>query len=169
MRLFIMRHGIAEDLGGAVRRDADRPLSFIGSERTEKIAQVLHTICGGLDVIISSPLLRARQTADLVNAPFKTRREILDCLRPGGDPEEILSQLRTYATDSCLVVGHMPDISILASYCLCSTPARVFMQFQKAAVASIIFSRVPYMASGVLEWLIQPDHLLSLFAGRDEL
>lgn len=162
MRLFIMRHGIARELGGAIHRDADRPLAPEGFERTGQIAERLTGLCGEIDWIASSPLLRARQTAEVVGARFGLKPDLLEDLQPGGDLRHLLSRLRHKNPGRALWVGHLPDVAELASFCLTGHAGVAGLEFKKDSIAAIHFPREAHAGQGILEWLIQPAQILSI-------
>ena len=112
-----MRHGPAEDQA-ASGRDEDRALTPPGRERVRSVAKVLMLLEEAPVWVVSSPLVRALQTAEIVAAATKladrdgtveTRRE----MAPGGDAEELVRGLLAAEKKRCLVVGHEPDLSEL--------------------------------------------------------
>lgn len=162
MRLFIMRHGIARDLGGGIHHDADRPLTPEGLDRTGRIADRLTWICGEIDWIAASPLLRARQTAEVVGARFNLEPDILEDLQPGGDLRHLLSQLRHKNPGRALWVGHLPDVAGLVSFCLTGHAGAAGFEFKKDSIAAIHFPREARAEQGLLEWMIQPAQFLAI-------
>lgn len=116
MKLYLMRHGPAED-HAASGRDADRVLTPSGRERVRDVARALSQADEAPLAIISSPLVRALQTAEIVAATTKlataveTRREIA----PGGDAMTLIRELLAEKRKRAMLVGHEPDLSDLVT------------------------------------------------------
>jgi phosphohistidine phosphatase len=117
VKLYVMRHGPAEDQS-ASGRDDDRALTPSGRERVRSVARSLVALDEAPAWVVSSPLVRALQTAEIVAAATKladragtveARRE----LAPGGDAVELVKSLLAMEKKRCLVVGHEPDLSAL--------------------------------------------------------
>jgi phosphohistidine phosphatase len=143
--LMLLRHGIALDREIAAARglpDHERPLTPEGRQRTEQVVQrfvALGFTCEGL---LSSPLLRARQTAELAQrSGLAPRLELAGELAPGGDPIPLLRRWLgspEHASPRRLaLVGHEPDLSGLAAR-LCGAPAGA-LRLRKAGVAVVEF------------------------------
>ena len=118
MNLYILRHGIAEDLRDCpTGSDADRSLTPEGKEKIKGIAKKLHQLDYPLECIVSSPYVRARQTAEIVHKNFDLKGpiEFSEQLYPGSNTEEFLREMRKkYANrDSLMIVGHDPFLSAL--------------------------------------------------------
>src|SRR5881628_3257631 len=97
--LYLIRHGIAEERGDAWPDDAKRPLSDEGMDRLRKEARGLARLGVVIDVVLTSPLVRTRQTADVVAAAFNTRPHIVtaDSLAPGGTFQAVTADLEKHA------------------------------------------------------------------------
>src|SRR5262245_36571238 len=117
MKVYIMRHGPAED-ESASGRDFDRALTPAGRERVMSVARALVQADEAPASIVSSPLVRALQTAEIVAAATKladrggnveTRREIA----PGGAAIPLIEELRREKRRRVMLVGHEPDLSSL--------------------------------------------------------
>ena len=109
--LFLLRHGIAaERVCG--RDHPDRPLTDRGMRRTLEVVRQLRMLGVQADALISSPYRRSRQTAELaVKAGLAESMRLDSALKPGGDPWPLVSRV----SGCCLLVGHEPDLSILAA------------------------------------------------------
>src|SRR5690349_21920432 len=100
MNLYILRHGIAVEPGTAgYATDSDRPLLPKGERKLRKIAQAMQALKLSYNLILSSPYLRARQTAEIIAAAFKAgkKMELTEALTPGGSQRkliEFLTQLK---------------------------------------------------------------------------
>lgn len=158
MNLYLMRHAHALDVGEAgIKRDRDRPLSPKGTGIAREVAHFFrrHTIA--LDLIATSPLLRAHQTADIMarelgGIPVET----CPGMAPAELPEDMVNWLHHCPFDSVMLVGHMPDLSDLASLLISRQPP-VSLTFKKAAVCRITFDHRPAAGHGTLEWLVPPS------------
>jgi phosphohistidine phosphatase len=118
VKVYLVRHAdaVSEDVAG---RDEDRWLSARGREAARGLARLLREQGVEPDAILSSPLPRAMQTAELIaNAlDFLGVVEVLPALRPGAHPRVAAQELITRG-DAVLVVGHEPSISSLGAFLL---------------------------------------------------
>src|SRR4051812_35657828 len=117
MKVYVMRHGPAEDFS-ASGRDADRALTSSGRDRVRDVAKALLDADEAPHVILTSPPLRARQTAEIVAAvtgltarggAIETSAEIA----PGGDGAGLVRSLVSAHRKRAMIVGHEPDLSAL--------------------------------------------------------
>jgi phosphohistidine phosphatase len=111
VKLYVMRHGPAEDFSSS-GRDFDRALTPPGRERVQLVAARLAELDEAPKVIVSSPLVRALQTAEIVAAELgapavETRR----ALAPGGPAHDLVLELAHEGRKRVMVVGHEPDLS----------------------------------------------------------
>jgi len=128
-----------------------------------KAAHGLHTLLPGLTQIATSPLLRARQTAEIVAADYTDVEVVnLPALSPGTAPRAVLDWLRTQPPEALLaLVGHEPDLGQLASWLLAGKPSG-FVQFKKGAAALIEFAGAPAAGKGTLTWLLTAAQLAEI-------
>jgi phosphohistidine phosphatase len=164
MDLYLMRHGIAHELGEqGITRDSERTLTAEGRQKTRAVAHGLRKLEVCPDLIASSTLTRALETARLVAEVLECAQpvEARDILEPGARPEEVLGWLKGVRADSVLVVGHMPDLGELASFLLGGSP-NLAIQFKKAAVCCLAFDHAPSAGKARLEWLMPPRALQAL-------
>ncbi len=156
MELYIIRHAWAGHYGDPEwPDDFDRPLTEEGKERFAEVVARLVERGFAPEIIATSPLVRCRQTAELVAAgvpgdpPVVERGE----LEPGSDFDAMLAwtaeQAETY--DRIAWVGHAPDVSHLA--CGLIAEARAWIRFAKGATAAIRFDDTPRPGEGKLCWL----------------
>lgn len=119
MKLFLMRHGPAEDTS-ETGRDFDRPLSLSGRERVRLVARELLEKRELPKRIVSSPLLRAMETAEIMRATFGLEGDIEedDELVPGGNGQSVVRSLLNEGAESVLLVSHEPSTSYLAAQLL---------------------------------------------------
>ncbi|MBD3320713.1 MAG: phosphohistidine phosphatase SixA [Chitinivibrionales bacterium] len=161
MEIIIFRHGIAVDRTAPnSTSDENRELTSEGISKTRDAALGLKKIAGTPSKIISSPLVRARQTAEIIQpviAPacsLETNKH----LAPGIPLSKICSWLEVQKEKCLLLVGHMPDLAELASLLISNTPS-LEIRFKKAAACCISFTGKCKAGTGCLEWLIQPKQL----------
>ncbi len=113
MKLYVMRHGPAEDFA-ASGRDGDRALTTSGRDRVRAVARLLRDKDEAPRVIVSSPLVRALQTAEIVAAELGVDSvETAHELAPGGDAATLARAMLSDDRKRPLVVGHEPDLSTL--------------------------------------------------------
>jgi phosphohistidine phosphatase len=157
--LYIMRHGIAAvRSAGTVMDDAKRPLMPEGKEKMGEIAAGLVRAGLEADWIVSSPLVRAVETAEIVGEALgsKPPLDLCDALRPGGDPEALIAFLAKRSNRRrVLVVGHEPDLSELAAR-LIGAGRTANMPLKKGGCGLITFSEFPPKAPGRLVWWLPP-------------
>src|SRR5687767_533913 len=135
--LYLIRHGVAEERGDAWPDDTRRPLSEEGMSSMRKGARGLVRLGLEFDVILTSPLVRTRQTAEIVAAAFNTRPPIvaIESLTPDGTPQAVMNDLEKHARRHRIaIVGHEPGIGELAARLLGS---RRPLEFKKGAVCRI--------------------------------
>jgi phosphohistidine phosphatase len=159
MELFLTRHGIAgQKIDGAVVTDAQRPLTDEGSHETRQVAQALKRLGLKPDLIATSPLVRAQQTAEIIADVFGVAQSVHICeaLAPGGTASDLYKFLANVKqVEQVFLVGHEPDMSRLASTMLWAGP-ELDMPFKKSGVCRIDISDVPPTTPGTLKWLLTP-------------
>jgi phosphohistidine phosphatase len=165
MRLYLVRHGIAVDhIGGAITRDSERPLTEEGTSEMKLVAKALAKINKKPELILSSPLVRARQTAEIIAEAFNMEVTLSDALAPAGSPSLIFKAIgRHQGVNQAYLVGHEPDMGMLANKLLWAG-LECEMPFKKAAVARIDVSDMPPTGPGILKWYMPPKIVHSLFA-----
>jgi len=160
--LYFVRHGLAEERGDAWPDDTKRPLSDDGISRMRKAARGLERIGVSLDVVLTSPLVRTRQTAEIVAAALDPRPSIvnIDSLAPDGGYAGVIADLEKHARKSRIgLVGHEPMIGELAARLIGS---RHPIEFKKGAVCRIDVEDLPPAGPGQLRWLMPPRILRAL-------
>jgi phosphohistidine phosphatase len=157
--LYLIRHGVAEERGEAWPDDSKRPLTQDGMSKLRKIARALETLEVNFDVIVSSPLVRTRQTAEIIAGGLDPHPHIVtsDALAPGGSAAAALSDLEKHAKrERIALVGHEPGIGELAARLVGS---RHPIPFKKGAVCRIDVERMPPAGPGDLRWFLTPKML----------
>lgn len=154
-RLFIIRHAWAEDPGPGID-DHARRLTKKGRRRFEAFARHLRSTGMALDLVATSPLVRTRETAELLaeELPGSPRVEVVGALAPGADWQALVEW--TAAQDAARVawVGHAPCVGRLVALTIGDGTAAIRMQ--KGAIAAIRLDDGPGQA-GELEWLVTPE------------
>ena len=162
IELYLIRHGVAEEHGDAWPDDTKRPLTGEGMSRLRKAARGLARIGVSLDVALTSPLVRARQTANIVAAGLSPRPSIVtvDSLAPGGSFVAIVADLEKHARKARIaLVGHEPGLGELAARLIGS---RHPIEFKKGAVCRIDLDEIPPTGPGHLRWMLTPKILRRL-------
>ena len=157
--LYVIRHGLAEERGDAWPDDAKRPLTDEGTSRMRKAVRGLARLGVSVEVVLSSPLVRARQTAEIVAAGLDPRPSlvVVDSLAPAGSYAAIAADLDKHARKTRIaLVGHEPAIGELAARLIGS---RHPVEFKKGAVCRIDVDNLPPIGPGDLRWLLTPKIL----------
>ena len=160
MKLYILRHGEAADHNDPrFENDADRPLTVRGAQRTKLLAHALRQWGITFDVILSSPLVRARETAEIVARGLRLqgRLEFSEQLAPAGDVEKLVSHLNALrpAPERVLLVGHEPYLSNLISL-LCAGGPNLSLTLKKGGLCRMQVGQLHAARCAHLEWLIPP-------------
>jgi phosphohistidine phosphatase len=163
--LFLMRHAIAVPRGEeGYAEDADRPLTEEGRKKLSAVCRGLSHLVSGWDVILTSPLVRAQQTASAVAAHFDLSHLVQEVpvLSPGHTTKQLADFLKTLASaKTILAVGHEPSLSQHLSCFLFGTPRGKF-EFKKSGIACLEFLSRPEEGEGILSWFMVPAQLSRL-------
>jgi len=183
MNLYILRHGIAVEPGTArYANDSDRPLTPKGKRKLGKIARTIKEMGLSFDLILSSPYVRAHQTAQIVAQVLGCRRqlELTDALTPGGEPGEFIHMLSRAgqagngtrlpgrrcparrSLQDVLLVGHEPFLSSLISL-LITGDTHAGIVLKKGGLCKLSAESPKAGRCAELEWLLTPKQLLRLF------
>ena len=166
MKLLLVRHAVAEDAetfiasGGT---DARRPLTEVGRKKMRKGANRLRSQLRRIDILACSPLLRARETAEIIaracGEPPQVECASLDYRYP---PEAVADWLTQYPPNYLVVVvGHEPQLGLLAGLLVVAEP-RPLIAFRKGGVAMIEFPERAEAGMGVLHWALTAGQLRGL-------
>src|SRR5262245_48066337 len=159
MDLYLIRHAEAVPLAGTdLNADEDRPLTDHGIAQSRALAAMFQKRGVSFHTVLTSPLLRARQTAQALadqGGARTTDLRICDHLGPGGKIPKIAKALLGIDGDAIGLVGHMPDLGDLAAWMIGSKKAQV--EFDKAGVAHIRCKGYVEKGAGKLEWLVTPE------------
>src|SRR5271169_5063441 len=120
-------------------KDIERPLTQSGREDIESVATSLHKLHVGFDRIATSPLKRAKETAEILAKVYENdtpKLEIWEELRPEGSKQETLQKLSRLRQDSdVLLVGHEPYLSSLVGDIISGTSSRILLK--KGGIAKV--------------------------------
>ena len=160
--IYLVRHAIAAERGDDWPDDTKRPLTERGISRFKESVGGLQDLDAVIDEIFSSPLVRARQTADLLAAGVQGRPSVklLDALAPGHSPTIVMAQLAKAAKRRRIaLVGHEPDLGELAAHLIgASRP----LPFKKGGICRIDVAGLTSKATGTLVWFVTPKILRKL-------
>ena len=138
MEVWLLRHAEAEDRA-ASGRDEDRGLTAGGVAQAKAVARGIAAMAPAIRVILTSPWLRARQTAEpLAEALGLAAIRPSRALEPGSDPEAILSEIEEAGEESLLLVGHAPQLGRLLGRLVTGEPDGD-IPMSKAGVACVSF------------------------------
>ena len=160
MNLYILRHASAGTRRLNPLIDVKRPLDKEGKQQCLLIGSYLNTLHVQFDLVISSPLKRALQTASLVGTEtgYDGKIQVSQALAPGATVKDFDSLITTLGNrENVLVVGHNPNLPILLSSLL---GPRVNIRMRKGAIARVDLTRRP----GTLHWLVDPRILRGVYA-----
>jgi phosphohistidine phosphatase len=153
INLYLVRHSDAEK-ANPLKSDFERELTPEGKEAILKAALGWKKLVASFDIIASSPLIRAVQTAEIIAKTFSYKKKIFkdERLSTGCKPEGFLEAVKSLEGNNIVVIGHSPDLSIITSSLISSSGA--FIDFKKAAIAKISFEGRIRLTKGMLEFLI---------------
>jgi phosphohistidine phosphatase len=160
--LYLVRHAIAAERGSEWPDDTKRPLTDRGMARFKACVAGLAAFDTAIDVIFSSPLVRAKQTADLLAAGMKPTPavKLLDALAPGQGPAAVMAQLaKATRRRRIALVGHEPDLGELAAHLLAAGRP---VPFRKGAVCRIDLEGLTSKRAGSMIWFAPPKVLRKL-------
>jgi phosphohistidine phosphatase len=165
MDLLVIRHDVAEprDPAGGAHADARRALSDEGRKRARRAARALARLVGKLDVLASSGLLRADETANAIAQEFGDLEvERVAALAPGAKPEAVADWLRGLAAaERVAIVGHEPGLSRLVTW-LVSGLSQSFVELGKGGACLVEIPGRIAPGEARLAWLLRPGQLRRL-------
>ena len=154
MELYLLRHGIAEDRA-PTGRDADRRLTEEGRQKLRRVLERAHAAGVSPSLILSSPLKRAVETAEIAARELGYENKIVrvDALTPDSSPSDVWAEIHVRREEpSILLAGHEPLFSATVAWMLGST--RPMVEFKKAALVRIDFESAGPEPQGVLQWML---------------
>ncbi len=166
MDLYILRHAIAEDRDEAAGKpDSQRRLTPEGEEKMRRIAKGMKSLGLEFDLMLTSPYLRAKETAEIVADVLKLSKqlEISAELTPHGNPRKLIDALNGHYSDrkSIVLVGHEPYLSNLISLLL-SGDTSLEIDLKKGGLCKLGAQHLKYGRCASLEWLLAPRQLRAI-------
>jgi phosphohistidine phosphatase len=165
MNLYIVRHAIAVERGTPdYDDDSQRPLTDKGSKKMKKIAKGLHQFGVELDTILTSPYVRARDTAKILAGEYAMEDRILfsENLIPPGNFDALVNEIHEkYEVANLALVGHEPMLSQFISW-LVSGNKEMNINFKKGGVGCLSVENLYKDRRATLEWLLTPALLIEL-------
>jgi|SRR5579862_323269 phosphohistidine phosphatase len=167
MIIYFLRHASAGESLVNPKKDEKRALDKEGVEQCGYVGRALATLDAQVDVIISSPLKRATQTASLVGNEmgYEGKLQIEAGLMPGASFADFRKIMEKYASqESIMVVGHNPNLSQFLGTVISESGCEASVDLKKGAVARVDMRR----SSGTLQWCLTPKALRTLYAAAVE-
>ncbi len=162
LELYLVRHAVAAERGPDYPDDDQRPLTPDGVEKWRAAVAGLRRLGLQVDVVLTSPLVRAADTAAVLAAGLKPKPRVVtvDELRPGARLADVVAAVTAQAgarrASRLALVGHEPDLGELAAKLL---GARGAVEFKKGAVCRIDVTRATPGGPGLLRWFLPPRAL----------
>lgn len=168
MNLYIVRHAIAEQRQDNSNngQDSQRPLTDTGRKKMRKIARGLKQLGTEIDLILTSPYLRAADTARILQKKLDLKDDqviSLDDLAPGGNADALIKQINAKygASGSIALVGHEPGLSRLIAVLISGDPT-IPIILRKGGVCLLTAERLEYGRCATLQWLLAPAQLTEM-------
>ena len=165
MNLYIIRHAIAVDEGTSeYESDSERPLTDKGRKKMRQIAKGLRSLGVEFDLILSSPYVRARETAEILAEVFKMKKKIdfSDNLIPMGNPELLITEVNEkFSVESMALVGHEPHLSALVGL-LVGENGKLDVTLKKGGVCYLSADDLHQERRATLQWLLTPGILTEI-------
>lgn len=164
MQLLVVRHAIAEEREKwAPRDDKLRPLTDDGKKKMKEAAKGLRALVPRVDVLATSPLTRASQTAQLLAKVYERGEPVtVDALAPGQRPPALATWLRTQALEKTVaIVGHEPGLGAIISWLAAGTE-RSFVELGKGGACLLDLGERIDAGVAMLLWQLRPSQLRAL-------
>ena len=158
MNLYVLRHGLARERNGReYENDDERPLTSKGARRITRQVKGMKALGLSMDVIVTSPLVRAVQTAEIVHRGIRKPGRLVTsgALRPLEHHGTLLDELAAeYSSeDDVMVVGHEPHLSGLISVVVAGQHSPV-IRLKKGSLCKLGVPRPSYGRCGWIEWYL---------------
>ena len=162
MEIYILRHGIAVERGTpGYKKDSERPLTKEGEEKMHQIAEAMLGMGLQFDLILSSPYVRAKQTAQIVAGELDEEVTSTDFLIPDANGLELIAEINDEKPQRVLLVGHEPDLSRLISI-LVTGGSDATIELKKGGLCKLTSDKLTFGRSATLNWLLTPKQLRQL-------
>jgi len=162
MNLYLLRHGVAVERGTrGYENDDERPLTPKGRRKLRCAVKAMRAMDLSFDAILSSPLVRARQTADMVGKGLHKKVTLTEHLAPGAKFATLIRYLRGLkpTPENALLVGHEPDLSELASLLMAGSADALAITFKKGGLCKLSAEQLQAGKCASLEWLLAPSQM----------
>lgn len=163
MEVYLLRHGEAVARGTPGYPNDDRPLTDEGVKKLTEESAGIAVVAGKTDAIVSSPLIRALDTAKIAAEALGYGKQIIttEYLIPGYPQKSLFKFLSGYNNlNSILLAGHEPHLGYLASALLGIDESVV--EFKKGGMCRIDIKEFPPKEKGKLIWSLTPKHLIAI-------
>jgi phosphohistidine phosphatase len=162
MNLYLIRHAEALAIGDRVLRDADRPLSARGEHDAALMGRLLSMVEPSARIIATSPLLRARRTAEVLAAQFPEppRVEVWPILEPGFARRKVLADVSERSDVSLMLVAHQPDLAEFISWLVADGVAEI--AFPPGSIAGLVLGTSTTAGGASLQWIMTPALVATL-------
>ena len=154
MQIYLLRHGVADD-GKPGRPDTERALTGEGRDKLRRVLKRARTADCSPSLILTSPYLRAVQTAEIAADVLGYRKELVNtqALVPEASADDVWQEIRVHRGESAiLLASHEPLMSTVAAYLLRSPALQVDMK--KGAIIRVDTERFPAEPHGILKWML---------------
>ncbi|MBL7958661.1 phosphohistidine phosphatase SixA [bacterium] len=160
MEIYLLRHGIAENIGGKIRSDGARPLTEEGIDLMRDEAKGMKRLGLHFNVVLTSPLVRSKQTAEIVGDVLDCSNKIHNCaaLAIPMSVADLMQSFKSFQNDyKVLLVGHQPDLGKLAGYFIGNS--KLSLSLKKGSLCKIEVERLSPTPRGNLKWYLTPRQL----------
>lgn len=167
MILYFLRHASAGERMSNAKKDEKRALDSVGVEQCGYVGRALTALDIQVDLILSSPLKRAAQTASLVGNEmgYEGNLQLEDALRPNASFADFRRLLdKSKAREAILVVGHNPNLSEFLGRCISAAGCEAAVELKKGSLAKVEMGR----NTAALHWCLTPKVLRALYAAAAE-
>ena len=162
MEIYILRHGIAVESGTTgYKKDSDRPLTKEGEDKMHQIAEAMLGMGLKFDLILSSPYMRANQTARIAAGELDEEVTFTNSLVPDGNALELITEINEKRPQQVLLVGHEPYLSRLISV-LVTGGSNAAIELKKGGLCKLTAERISFGQCATLNWLLTPKQLRAL-------
>jgi phosphohistidine phosphatase len=163
LELYIIRHGLAGTAIKEKTKDDKRPLKKKGKEQIKVISKSLKKQKIDFDLILTSPLLRAKETADIVREHCGKGKEVITTkhLSPESSYNNLIKYLNSLKAKKVALVGHEPFLSGFTSYCLTKNK-NLLINLKKGGVLMLEVDKTIKPGKCTLSWLMEPKQLKNI-------
>ena len=162
MEIYILRHGIAVERGTpGCKKDGDRPLTEEGERKIWQIAKAMLGMDLKFDLILSSPYIRAKRTAEVVAETLGQKVTFTDALLPDANMADLIAEINDEKPQRVLLVGHEPDLSGLISVLICGN-GNAAIELKKGGLCKVTAKTLTLARCATLNGLLSPKQLREL-------